>query len=76
MPIVDPAKSLSKTHAQLEASPGVVVVTDLHSTNGTKVRTADGAEITLAPGVGHRVTGDAEISFGDYVVRLKRQVGA
>lgn len=73
VPIVDPAKSLSKTHAQLEASPGVVVVTDLHSTNGTKVRTADGSEMVLAPEVGHRVTGDAEISFGDYIIRLHRQ---
>ena len=73
VPIVDPAKSLSKTHAQLEASPGVVVVTDLHSTNGTKVRTADGSEMVLAPEAGHRVTGDAEISFGDYIIRLHRQ---
>lgn len=76
VPIVDPAKSLSKTHAQLEASPGLVVVTDLHSTNGTKVRTVDGGEIVLAPEAGHRITGDAEISFGDYVVRLQRQAGS
>ena len=71
--IDDPAKSLSKTHAQLEAGPGVIVVTDLHSTNGTRVGTVADGETRLAPEVGHRITGDAEIAFGDYVVRLQRQ---
>jgi len=73
IPVDDAARSLSKTHAQLEAGPGVVIVTDLHSTNGTTVRTAAGGEVRLTAEIGHHITGDAEIGFGDYVVRLQQQ---
>lgn len=72
MPIDDPARSLSKTHAQLEAGADGLVVTDLHSTNGTRVRMADGSLIVLVPETPFPVTGTAEISFGDYVVRAQR----
>ena len=36
--IFDPSRSVSKTHALLVPVPGGVWVTDLHSTNGTRLR--------------------------------------
>lgn len=46
--IEDP--SVSKTHASISAGTGLVVVTDLHSTNGTRVE-VDGIQTACDPGV-------------------------
>ncbi|WP_062385120.1 FHA domain-containing protein [Demequina iriomotensis] len=45
----DDTRSLSKTHFALDVIPGVITVTDLHSTNGVLV-VRGGAEQVLAPG--------------------------
>ena len=71
VPLLDPARSLSKTHAQVEVDGAALVVTDLHSTNGSKVVTADGVQTVLIPAQPHRVTQNAELRFGDYIVRAE-----
>lgn len=72
VPVVDPARSVSKTHAFIEAAPDGVSVTDLHSTNGVRVRTA-GLELhELAPGVPAVVPQGASILLGDLELRVDR----
>lgn len=68
----DPAKSISKTHAQLVTSPGSLTVTDLHSTNGTTVTTSDGVQLMLASDVPYSITSDADLQLGDLVLRVIR----
>jgi hypothetical protein len=75
VPLADPARSLSKTHAQIEARPGELLVTDLHSTNGTAA-IVNGLPRVLAPGAALAVTADAELRFGDYVVQVRRDASA
>jgi hypothetical protein len=48
LPVADPGKTVSKTHALLEPTPGGVRVRDLHSTNGVAVDTAAGREVVAA----------------------------
>ncbi len=48
LPVVDPGKTVSKTHALLEPAPGGVRVRELHSTNGVAVDTAAGRRIIAA----------------------------
>ncbi|MCC6434168.1 MAG: FHA domain-containing protein [Acidimicrobiales bacterium] len=47
LPCAEP--SLSKTHVALQPAPGGVIVTDLHSTNGTLLRTPAG-DLPCEPG--------------------------
>lgn len=63
VPVDDPAKSISKTHAVLAVVADGILITDLHSTNGTIVRTADGAQTALAPDAPYRVSADAELQI-------------
>ncbi len=61
--IVDPAKSVSKTHALLVATAEGVEVRDLHSTNGVSV-TRGGVRDELAPGAGASVTAGDRVRLG------------
>ncbi|MGN8025471.1 FHA domain-containing protein [Microbacterium sp. 22242] len=67
----DPAKSISKTHAQVQFRDGELFVIDLRSTNGTVV-IADGSRIQVSPERPQVVSGDAELHLGDCVVRIRR----
>lgn len=71
VPTDDPAKSMSKTHARIIPAGDGIDITDLHSTNGTIVTQEGGSPTSLTPGVPQHVEGDATVSFGDYVVRLR-----
>lgn len=68
----DPARSVSKTHARIEVVGDRVQVTDLASTNGTRVLTAGGASIELEPGHPAEVPSGATILLGEVAVRLDR----
>lgn len=70
--LVDPARSVSKTHALVEVVDGRVRVTDLHSTNGTRVLTPDGRARELEPGVAGEVAGGSTLLLGEFAVRLDR----
>lgn len=48
LPLADPGKTVSKTHALLDPSPDGVRVRDLHSTNGVAVDTAQGRQLVSA----------------------------
>jgi hypothetical protein len=70
-PVEDPYKSVSKTHAVLAVESGMLWITDLHSTNGTRV-TNDVGEATLCPpGVPMPVGAGWAISMGEFTVRAK-----
>lgn len=67
----DPARSVSKTHAMIELTPDGLALTDLHSTNGVRVRTR---ERSFEATAGRAVTvgeGDS-ISLGDFAVTIAR----
>jgi hypothetical protein len=50
VPLDDPEKSLSKTHAVIEPTATGLAVTDLHSTNGVAVVAPDGRTEVAEPG--------------------------
>lgn len=56
-------RSLSKTHALVEASDGAIWITDLHSTNGSSVDHG-GVETQLQPGLRTQVAAGAVIRLG------------
>jgi len=72
IPLTDPARSVSKTHALVEVVDGRVVVTDLHSTNGTRVLTPEGEAQELDPGQGADAPAGATLLLGEFAVRLDR----
>ncbi|WP_136709443.1 FHA domain-containing protein [Agromyces sp. H66] len=68
----DPARSVSKTHARIEAVHGRVQVTDLSSTNGTRLLTPDGEALELEPGRPAEAPSGATVLLGEFAVRLDR----
>jgi hypothetical protein len=72
IPLDDPARSVSKTHALVEVIDGRVAVTDLHSTNGTRVLTPAGEARELDPGVASEVAGGSTLLLGEFAVRVDR----
>jgi hypothetical protein len=72
VPVVDPARSVSKTHALVDAAADGVSVTDLHSTNGVRIRTADVGLHELAPGIPAVVPPGESILLGDLELRVQR----
>jgi hypothetical protein len=72
IPLADPARSVSKTHALVEVVEGRVIVTDLHSTNGTRVLTSDGETRELDPGRGAEAPNGATLLLGEFAVGLDR----
>ncbi|WP_430645481.1 FHA domain-containing protein [Agromyces sp. GXS1127] len=70
--VPDHTRSMSKTHALLEARDGRLVVTDLDSTNGVRIW-PEGAEPTdLEPGVPAEVPLDAVVLLGDVAFLVDR----
>jgi len=72
IPLQDPARSVSKTHALVEVVDDRVVITDLRSTNGTRVLTAEGLVHELEPGLATRAESGATVLLGEFAVRLDR----
>ena len=72
VPLQDPARSVSKTHALVEVVDDHVVITDLHSTNGTRVLTPEGLVHELEPGLAARAESGATVLLGEFAVRLDR----
>jgi len=71
LPLHDPAKSLSKTHALLVPAGEFLMVTDLHSTNGIAVVDSAGAMTLLEPGRTSPVPSGSTLQLGDYVVTVE-----
>lgn len=72
IPLQDPARSVSKTHALVEVVDDRVMITDLHSTNGTRVLTAEGLVHELEPGMATRAESGTTVLLGEFAVRLDR----
>lgn len=63
--------SVSKTHLSITRRDGQVWVEDLHSTNGTTVRAANGEIRTLRPGVALVLAVGDTVEFGDQTCALE-----
>jgi predicted component of type VI protein secretion system len=67
----DPDRSISKTHLAIKPKDGTVWVTDLHSTNGTRVFSLAGGIRQLEPGVAVPVEPGETVQFGDRYFTVK-----
>lgn len=72
LPLNDTTKSVSKTHAVLEADDSGLWITDLKSTNGVVVTTPEGQEVDGDGGGRLRVEPGADIELGDYVIQVEK----
>jgi hypothetical protein len=63
---------VSKTHALVEAAREGISVTDLHSTNGVRIRTDDIEPHELAPGIPAVVPPGSSLLLGDLELRVER----
>jgi len=63
--VVDPGRSVSKTHLQIAVSSGGVWVADRGSTNGTVVTLPDGAQIVCPVDHPVRLRVGSTVTFGD-----------
>jgi len=72
LPLTDPAKSLSKTHALLVPELDYLMVTDLHSTNGIAVITPGGAVTVLEPGRTSPIAPGSQLQLGSFTVTVTR----
>ncbi|MFE5671995.1 FHA domain-containing protein [Agromyces sp. NPDC056523] len=76
--IVDPLRSMSKTHALLEVDGDRLVATDLQSTNGVRIWPDGRDPVELEPGVPTPVPADAVLLLGDvaFLADLAPDVGS
>lgn len=70
VPVVDPARSVSKTHALVEPAGDHVRITDLHSTNGVRALLHGHETRELVPGVPTAIPVGATVLLGDFEVRV------
>jgi predicted component of type VI protein secretion system len=63
--IVDPGKSVSKTHVEFGYTGGKFWVSDRHSGNGTRVREPEGVERYCEPGRRYSVARGTRVSIGE-----------
>lgn len=71
--VVDPALSVSKSHALVELSAADdLSVTDLHSTNGVSLIGADGSRVDLEPGIRTPVSANTRLMLGEFAVEVTR----
>ncbi|MBO3101236.1 RDD family protein [Cellulomonas fengjieae] len=73
--VIDPGRSVSKTHLQIGVEPGGVWVADRGSTNGTVVTLPDGAQVVCQVDQQVRLRAGSTVSFGDCSLRLVRAPG-
>ena len=70
VPIDDPTRSVSKTHALIELAPRGLRIIDLHSTNGVAVGGGSGGDGELEPGTAAVITDDAVVWLGRFELRV------
>lgn len=73
LPLNDPNRSVSKTHALLELREGLPWITDLNSTNGTTLANDIGEATLCVPGDAIPVGDGWQLGLGEYTVRLVRR---
>jgi hypothetical protein len=73
LPVIDPGKTVSKTHAAVELTDGgALLVHDLDSTNGVYLRLPDGEEADVEPGAPQLLEPGTELVLGEFVVAVDR----
>ncbi|MBH0129501.1 FHA domain-containing protein [Salinibacterium sp. NK8237] len=73
LPVIDPSKSVSKTHAALHLTPaGELIVHDLHSTNGVHLRHPQSEEVVVEPSKAEPVGAAAQLRLGEFVISVAR----
>lgn len=71
------APTVSKTHALIGRTSGVVWLVDLHSSNGSEIVDATGAATTVVPGVRTTIAPACHLRLGtDVVVTVERPVAS
>jgi pSer/pThr/pTyr-binding forkhead associated (FHA) protein len=70
LPLADPERALSKSHALLVPSSGALVVTDLHSTNGVAILSQSGEASVAEPGVPVPAANGSELAIGKLRIRV------
>jgi hypothetical protein len=70
LPVVDPDKSVSKTHAGIRVHGDELRVEDLRSTNGVTVAHHDGRSSIVESGVPVTVEAGDTVSLGQFAVRI------
>ncbi|WP_243064574.1 FHA domain-containing protein [Humibacter sp. RRB41] len=70
LPVDDPARSVSKTHAVIEAADDGVRITDLHSTNGVSVVDSSGAATALTAGAPSPVAAGVTVLLGSFRLQV------
>ena len=70
VPIVDPNRSVSKSHALLGVDDTGLWVADLGSTNGTFVRTPNGGDARVEPGAPVYAPAGGSIELGQYRITV------
>jgi hypothetical protein len=73
IPVTDPAKSVSKTHAIIDLESAELSVTDLHSTNGVIVTRPDGRQDDLPPGGRTVLTAGSRVLLGEFAIDVTRE---
>lgn len=72
VPVVDAAKSVSKTHAIVDIDGAGLAVTDLHSTNGVSVIHPDGSRTDLEPGGRAALPDGCSLRLGEFAIDVRR----
>ncbi|MGV8851684.1 MAG: FHA domain-containing protein [Rhodoglobus sp.] len=73
LPVIDPSKSVSKTHAALQlTAAGDLFVHDLHSTNGVFVTHPESDDVVVEPGSAEAIRAGAQLRFGQFVMSVVR----
>lgn len=62
--VVDPSRSVSKTHLKVTVQGEAVLVEDLHSTNGTRITPPAGDSRSLTPGSPELAEAGSSVIFG------------
>jgi hypothetical protein len=70
LPVVDPDKSVSKTHAGIRVHGDELRVEDLRSTNGVTVAHHDGRSSIVESGIPVTVEAGDVVSLGQFAVRI------
>ncbi len=66
VPVQDPARSVSKTHALLDLDGTTLSAIDLGSTNGVSILAPDGGVIDLEPGARGILESGSRLILGDF----------
>lgn len=72
LPLDDPARTVSKTHAVVEPAGEALLVSDLHSTNGVRIEHHGGSVELLAPGGSARVADGEVLVLGELRLLVAR----